>query len=111
MGQFIKGDIIVVPFPFSDLSDTKSRPAFVLKPLKGGDYILCQITKIYHSDPNCITIKNNDFDSGSLPQPVSYIKVDHLFTCSAKIITRKRGTLSQLKIDEIINKLVSFIQS
>ena len=44
MGRFIKGDIIVTPFPFSDLSNTKKRPALVIADLDGDDAIVCQIT-------------------------------------------------------------------
>ena len=44
MAKFIRGDVIVVPFPFSDLTDSKRRPALVLAGLMGNDCILCQIT-------------------------------------------------------------------
>lgn len=44
MGKFVKGDIVIVPFPFSDLSSSKKRPAMVISDLKGDDIILCQIT-------------------------------------------------------------------
>ena len=44
MAEFIKGDVVVVPFPFSDLSQAKRRPALVVAELKGADLILCQIT-------------------------------------------------------------------
>jgi len=39
LGRFIKGDIVVVPFPFSDLSQSKRRPALVLADLEGDDLI------------------------------------------------------------------------
>jgi len=42
MGKFIKGEIVVIPFPFSDLSASKRRPALVLVDLPGDDLILCQ---------------------------------------------------------------------
>lgn len=44
MAGFIKGDIVIVPFPFSDLTQTKRRPALVIATLQGNDLILCQIT-------------------------------------------------------------------
>ena len=44
MARFVKGDIVVVPFPFSDLTQAKRRPALVITTLKGDDIILCQIT-------------------------------------------------------------------
>jgi len=34
MAEFVKGDVVVVPFPFSDLSQAKKRPALVISKLK-----------------------------------------------------------------------------
>lgn len=42
MARFVKGDIVVVPFPFSDLTQTKRRPALVLAELDGDDVMLAQ---------------------------------------------------------------------
>lgn len=44
MAKFIKGNVVVVPFPFSDLTQAKRRPALVISKLEGDDIILCQIT-------------------------------------------------------------------
>ena len=44
MEKFVKGDVVVVPFPFSDLTEAKRRPALVLAELDKDDRILCQIT-------------------------------------------------------------------
>ncbi|MEN6379408.1 MAG: hypothetical protein ABFD15_07510 [Methanofastidiosum sp.] len=44
MGRFVKGDVVVVPFPFADLTDSKRRPALVIAGLIGNDILLCQIT-------------------------------------------------------------------
>lgn len=44
METFVKGDVVIVPFPFSNLTQTKRRPALVVAKLAGDDLILCQIT-------------------------------------------------------------------
>ena len=44
MERFVAGDIVVVPFPFSDLSGNKRRPALIVATLKGDDMILCPLT-------------------------------------------------------------------
>lgn len=40
----VRGSIVLVSFPFSDLSRSKLRPALVIAEAGRGDYILCQIT-------------------------------------------------------------------
>jgi len=40
MGQFIKGDVVIIPFPFTDLSGSKKRPAYVVADLPGDDIIV-----------------------------------------------------------------------
>ncbi len=44
MEKLVKGDVVVIPFPFSDLTQTKRRPSLIIAELEGDDLILCQIT-------------------------------------------------------------------
>ncbi len=66
MERFVKGDIVVLPFPYSDLSSSKKRPAMVLADLKGDDIILCQITSRFVKDDYSIALERTDFLKGSL---------------------------------------------
>ena len=61
MGQFVKGDVVIVPFPFSDLTSTKRRPALVVATLTGDDVILCQITSQATADTDAIPLDQRDF--------------------------------------------------
>ena len=66
MAKFIKGDIIVLPFPFSDLTQSKKRPALVIAELEGDDLILCQITSQEVKDKYAVSIDEDDFEMGTL---------------------------------------------
>jgi len=54
VARFVKGDVVVLPFPFSDLTQAKRRPALVISELKGDDVILCQITSQWIKDEYAI---------------------------------------------------------
>ena len=60
------GDVVLIPFPFSDLSTAKLRPAVVLAASGRGDWILCQFTSNRYSDPRAVAIADDDFEDGSL---------------------------------------------
>lgn len=59
MERFIKGDVVVVPFPFSDLTAAKRRPALIIAELSGDDLILSQITSHKIIDPYSIEHNGN----------------------------------------------------
>ena len=66
MGKFIKGDIVVLSYPFSDFSGIKRRPALVIADLDGDDVILCQITSQAKTDRYAIKLEDDDFSNGKL---------------------------------------------
>jgi mRNA interferase MazF len=61
MARFVKGDVVVVPFPFSDLTQAKRRPALIISNLDGNDLILCQITSQSIKDNYAISLIDQDF--------------------------------------------------
>ena len=79
MAEFIKGDIVVIPFPFSNLSQVKKRPAFVVSKLSGDDIILCQITSQKVKDKYSINLNKADFIKGELSTD-SNIRPNRIFT-------------------------------
>ncbi len=110
MGRFVKGEVVVLPFPFSDLSSSKRRPAVVVSNLTGDDLILCQITTNHRTDGYSISLSKNDFKNGSLKRE-SCIRPNRIFTGDSSIIHYSVGTLSQQKIHEVISKIVGILNS
>lgn len=105
MGNLIKGEVVVVPFPFSDLSNSKRRPALVLADLPGKDVILCQITSQNVSIDNyAVSVSNSDFESGALPAS-SRIRPNKIFTADTSIIMSKAGKISNSKLCAVADKL------
>jgi len=108
--KLVKGDVVVLPFPFSDLSASKKRPAFVAATLEGDDVVLCQITSQPHSDKYSISLLEQDFKLGNL-NANSTIRPNRLFTADKTIISYKIGTLNQNKVKEIEQKITSIFTS
>ncbi|MCB9032686.1 MAG: type II toxin-antitoxin system PemK/MazF family toxin [Chitinophagales bacterium] len=108
MGTFIKGDIVVIPFPFSNLSGSKRRPALVLTDLNGDDILLCQITS-KANDTNAISITKQDFTLGSLPID-SYVRPLRIFTADKNIIIRKAGVINKRKFNNVIDIIINNIK-
>ena len=108
MERFIKGDIVVIPFPFSDLSGVKKRPALVLADLQGDDIILCQITSQQTKDKYALPIKPNDFKYNNLPTQ-SNIRPNRIFTADKNIIIRKVAGLNKSVVLAVTQKVIKII--
>jgi mRNA interferase MazF len=109
MAKFVKGDVVVIPFPFSDLSQSKRRPALVLTTLEGDDAILCQITSKNISDNYAVPVDDADFRTGHLKQS-SNIRPNRLFTADTHIILYRAGSIKKAKLDQVINKVIEIIK-
>ena len=108
MARLIKGDVIVVPFPFSDLTQSKKRPALVISVLEGDDLILCQITSQLIKDNYSILIDDKDFKEGSLKQQ-SNLRPNRIFTADSHIVLYRVGNLKSDKLNKIIEKVIEII--
>ena len=96
------GSVILVPFPFSDLSHSKIRPALVLAEAGRGDWILCQITSKPYADARAIRLDGPDFSSGGL-ELTSYVRPGKLFTANETLMLEKVGQLRAEKVGVILH--------
>lgn len=109
MARFVSGEIVVVPFPFTDLQSSKVRPALVLASLTRGDIILCQITSQIGSHPASIQILQGDFDAGGLPRS-SFVLPHRIVTANESCVRKSVGRLTAAKLSEIRESVCSIIR-
>ena len=102
------GSVVLVPFPFSDLSQAKLRPAVVLANASRGDWILCQITSNPFGDTHAITLDEACFTTGSL-RITSYARPGKLFTANDTLIVGQVGILKADPIKQIVERVVSLL--
>ncbi len=110
MVTFTAGNVVVVPFPFSDLSQAKLRPAVILAQAGRGDWILCQITSNPYGDTNAIMLDDESFDSGSL-RVRSYARPGKIFTANRSLVVRRIGGLKPIIFRQIIEAVVEILES
>jgi mRNA interferase MazF len=110
VARFVKGDVVVVLFPFTDLTKAKRRPALVITELLGDDVILCQITSRTIKDSYAIELRDSDFLSGKIKQ-ISNIRPNRIFTADKNIIFYKIGSLKKKKFAIVIERIVAIIRS
>lgn len=109
MGSFTAGSVVLVRFPFSDLSQSKLRPAVVLADCGRGDWLLYQITSNPYSDARAVPITDSDFRAGSL-RVTSYARPAKLFTAHHTLIATAIGDLREDAFSRITNAVILLLQ-
>jgi mRNA interferase MazF len=104
------GAVVLVRFPFSDLSQAKLRPAAVVAKAGRGDWLLCQITSNPYSDPAAITLAQTDFRTGSL-RITSHARPLKLFTANEAIIAGQLGELHDATRRRITTAIIAALQA
>lgn len=110
MGRFTKGEVVVFPFPFSNLAGQKPRPCLVVSNLAGDDMILCMITKNPYADADAILLEAKDFESGNLPINPSYIRPSRLFTGEDALVLLSSGRVNAPKLTEVVEKVIEIVK-
>ena len=103
------GQVVLVPFPFSDLSQAKLRPAVVLADAGLGDWILCQVTSNAYGDSGTIGLTDSSFATGSL-RVASYARPGKLFTASRELMVATVGTLKADSVRKIVEAVVAILR-
>ncbi len=109
MGRFVRGDVVVVPYPLK-AGESKRRPALVLAEVEYGpdtDYLVCIMTS--QNDPNdgaAIEVSHADAVEGEYMKDddtgTCYIRPHYIWTCVEAVIIRRIDRLSGDKMNEVL---------
>lgn len=108
--RYKRGDIVLVSFPFTDLSSSKRRPALVISPDAFNehrqDLVLVAITSQV-PDEITVTLDEGDYVDGTLPQK-SFVKPAKLFTVHSTLVLKRICALRHDKLDAVLHELRQF---
>jgi mRNA interferase MazF len=102
--------VVLVHFPFSDLTSSKLRPAVVLAHAGGTDWVLCQVTSNPYGDPTAVPLRDSSFSSGGLGRE-SVARPGKLFTANQSLFVRAVGSLTVEAHRDLISKVVRILES
>jgi len=101
-------EIVLLPYPFSDLEGTKVRPALVVSNnffnKKSDDCIMVPLTTVIKDEPYSILINQEDLSSGKLLKP-SRIRIDKIFTVEKNLIVMKIGAINDKTFEKIKDEI------
>ena len=110
--MYEQGDVLIVPFPFTDLSAIKQRPVLVLSKKeynkKTDDIITCGITSNLKDSENSVLMENKNLLNGEIPA-TSRIKVDKLFTIEESIVKKRLAKIDIETFDKVRKEFINLI--
>lgn len=110
-----RGNVVLVTFPFTDLSGSKKRPAIVLQneTSRSLDLILAFISSVVPESPGStevvLTPKMKDFALTGLKVP-SVIRLDKLATIERRLVARKLGSVTQTYLKQVDSALIRALE-
>ena len=107
-------EIVLVPFPYSDLTSSKRRPVLILSNdgynTQFADVVVCVITSNLYKDEFSVLLEDVDLEAGILPEK-SVIKAHKLFTIDQSQVLKRFSTISEKKFEEVRKKISQLFQA
>lgn len=103
-------DIVLIPFPYSDLTGMKRRPALIVSNKKINsteDRICCLITS--NKPDYGLKIDKEFLRNGNLPFQ-SWIKPHRLFTIPERIIVKKLCSITKAFHDQVVTEIFQYLK-
>ncbi|KUP04747.1 MazF family transcriptional regulator [Bacillus coahuilensis p1.1.43] len=106
--MYNQGDIVLIPVPFSDLTNRKQRPVLIIS---NDDYnkitediVVVAITSQLRDLDYSVVIEGTNLEEGTL-KTTSAVRADKVYTLSKNIVRKKFGRVNAEVIHDIQSKL------
>lgn len=97
------GSILLVPYPFSDLTTQKKRPVLVVRRAdRMGDFIAMPITSRSRHE-EALPIGNDRMVSGSLPKP-SWVRFDRVISLNISLVIKELAEVEKPLVEEAVSR-------
>lgn len=105
-----RGDLLLVPFPFTDLSATKRRPVLAItRSDRYGDFIALPVTSRAQSE-DAVALTAENLTSGSLPA-ASWIRTNRVVTLNASLVVKQVGRVKEQVVSAATAQLFKYIEA
>jgi mRNA interferase MazF len=101
------GEVVLLDFPYSDLSGSKLRPAVVLATAGSDDFIACQVTSQMRAD--AIELTSAAFSAGGLSR-ISYARPGKPFTAHRRVIVKRVARITEATRKAIADMLIDVLR-
>ena len=106
--EIAQKDVVLLPFPFSDLGGKKFRPALIISNetlnKKSADCLMVPLTTVIKDEPYSIVIDDKDIKTGELANR-SRVRVDKIFSVEKRLIVAKIATLKDETFERVKTEL------
>ena len=115
MSIYKQRDIVLVPFPFSDLSGQKVRPVLVLSNdaynQQSADVVVCGLTTNLSPAPYSIVIEVTDVEQLGTLRHKSKVKADTIASLEQSILIKQIARLKLPIFNQVIAEIEDLIRS
>ena len=108
------GQIVLVPFPFTDLSGAKLRPVLMLRKasVQFDDWLVCmvssQLRQVDDQIDEILLLSDADFAATGLKVP-SVLRLSRLAVLDGSLLTGSLGSISHERLQRIRQRLAAWI--
>lgn len=106
------GDVALLPFPYTDLSSRKQRPALVLTSAsynrRHADVLVAYVTSQRQRSEWAVPVDNADLSEGRFPK-TSWVRADKLATLEQRLVRRVVGRLDTAAMGQVRTRLAKLL--